>query len=352
MAKRFRIVRSTRVSRFSAVAGLILLVLLVLVPFWAGRSEMHLLVEIFTYLALATLWNLLAGYTGLVSVGQQAFVGLGGYALFAVTILARIPPLLAVPLAGLVAAIFAVPTALVIFRLKGAYFAIGTWVVAEVYRLALAQISLLGGGSGSSLPAQIVQGIAENRMARDTAVYWTALGLVLAVLAATYLILRSRWGIALTAIRDSEPAAESLGIDKYRTKFLIYLMTAAATGSIGALIFLQKLRITPEAAFSVNDWTVFVIFIVVIGGIGRIEGPIVGTIIFFLLRELFADLGRWYLMLLGGFAVIIMLVAPQGLWGFLAERFDLQLFSLHRRVRLLEQKTGIDQGPVEPKIRT
>ena len=124
----------------------------------------------------------------------------------------------------------------------------------------------------------------------------------------------------------------------YRTKLLIYLLTAAATGSVGALIFFQKLRITPEAAFSVNDWTVFVIFIVVIGGIGRIEGPLAGTLVFFVLRELFADWGRWYLMLLGGFAVIIMLLAPQGLWGFFADRFDLQVFPLHRRVRLPDRK--------------
>jgi branched-chain amino acid transport system permease protein len=93
-------------------------------------------------------------------------------------------------------------------------------------------------------------------------IYWTGLGWVVAVLAVTYLILRSRWGLALTAIRDSEPAAENVGVDKYRTKFLIYFLTAGATGSIGALISMQKLRISPDAAFSVNDWTAFVIFIV------------------------------------------------------------------------------------------
>jgi branched-chain amino acid transport system permease protein len=91
-----------------------------------GRSELNLLVELFCYLALANLWNLLAGYTGLASVGQQAFVGLGGYVLFALTIFFRIPPILAVLGAGIVAGLLAVPTAWIIFRLKGAYFAIGT----------------------------------------------------------------------------------------------------------------------------------------------------------------------------------------------------------------------------------
>ncbi|MBV8417587.1 MAG: hypothetical protein JO251_20490 [Verrucomicrobia bacterium] len=160
MTEAVRIERSTRTSRVAGVAGLILLVLLVAAPFYGGRSELYLLVEIFSYLALASLWNLLAGYTGLVSVGQQAFVGLGGYSLFTLTIFFGVSPLLAVLLAGAVAALFAIPTAWIIFRLKGAYFAIGTWVVAEVYRLTFAQVSVLGGGSGSSLPSQIVQSIA------------------------------------------------------------------------------------------------------------------------------------------------------------------------------------------------
>lgn len=344
MTEAVRIERSTRTSRVFGAAGLLLLVFLVTAPFYGGRSELHLLVEIFSYLALASLWNLLAGYTGLVSVGQQAFVGLGGYSLFTITIFFGVTPLLAVLLAGAVAALFAVPTAWVIFRLKGAYFAIGTWVVAEVYRLSFAQVSLLGGGSGSSLPSQIVQSIAPNRVARDNLIYWTGLGVVVAVLAAIYLILRSRWGLALTAIRDSEPAAESVGVDNYRTKFLVYLLTAGATGSVGALICLQNLRISPDAAFSVNDWSAFVIFIVVIGGIGRLEGPLLGTIVFFLLREFFADWGPWYLMLLGLLAILITLTMPKGIAGVLADRFDIQIFPLRRTVRLGNSQNAIEPG--------
>ncbi|MBV8417588.1 MAG: branched-chain amino acid ABC transporter permease [Verrucomicrobia bacterium] len=342
MTEAVRIERSTRTSRVAGVAGFILLVVLVAAPFYGGRSELYLLVEIFSYLALASLWNLLAGYTGLVSVGQQAFVGLGGYSLFTLTIFFGVTPLLAVLLAGAVAALFAIPTAWIIFRLKGAYFAIGTWVVAEVYRLTFAQVSILGGGSGSSLPSQIVQSIAPNRLARDNLIYWTGLAVVIAVLATIYLILRSRWGLALTAIRDSEPAAESVGVDNYRTKFLVYLLTAGATGSVGALISLQKLRISPDAAFSVNDWTAFVIFIVVIGGIGRMEGPLLGALVFFLLREFFADWGPWYLMLLGLFAILITLTMPKGIAGLLADRFDIQIFPLRRRVRLRNSQDTIE----------
>ena len=340
MIETVRIERSSRTSRVFAVLGFMLLACLIAAPFFGSRSVLYLLVEIFAYLALASLWNLLAGYTGLVSIGQQAFVGLGGYSLFALTIFIGVPPIPAVLLAGPIAALLAVPTAWVIFRLKGAYFAIGSWVIAEVYRLVFAQVSALGGGSGTSLPTQIVQSIAPTRLARDSLIYWTGLGLVVAVLTVTYLTLRSRWGLALTAIRDSEPAAESVGVDNYRTKFLIYFLTAGATGSIGALISLQKLRISPDAAFSVNDWTAFVIFIVVIGGIGRMEGPLIGTILFFLLREFCADLGPWYLMLLGLFAIVMILLMPKGVAGLLAERFDLQIFPLGRRVRIVKPEVG------------
>jgi branched-chain amino acid transport system permease protein len=334
MTESVRIERSSRPSRIFTTVGLLLFVVLVTAPFYTGRSTLYLLVEIFSYLALASLWNLLAGYSGLVSIGQQAFVGLGGYSLFTLTMFVGIPPILAVFLAGVIASLFAVPTAWIIFRLRGAYFAIGTWVVAEVYRLTFAQISALGGGSGSSLPTQIIQSIAPTRLIRDNLIYWTGLLLIVAVLTTIYLILRSRWGLALAAIRDTESAAESVGVDNYRAKFLVYFLTAGATGSIGALISLQKLRISPDAAFNVNDWTAFVIFIVVIGGIGRMEGPLLGTIVFFLLREFFADWGPWYLMLLGLFAIVMTLALPKGIAGLLADRFDFEIFPLRRRVGL------------------
>jgi branched-chain amino acid transport system permease protein len=152
------------------------------------------------------------------------------------------------------------------------------------------------------------------------------------VIATIYLFLRSRKGLALTAIRDNELAAGSLGIDIWRTKFTVYVVTSAMTAMIGALIFLQKLRISPDAAFSVNDWTAFVIFIVVIGGIGTIEGPIIGTLLFFALRETLADLGTTYLIVLGAVAIVMMLKAPKGVWGLIRARFDLQLFPLGYRV--------------------
>lgn len=331
-AERIRVVQSSTTSRIAALVGLIILAALIAAPWWAGRADMRLMSEFFLYLSLACLWNFLAGYGGLVSVGQQAYVGLGGYCLFALAMFAGLNPLLAVPLTAVAGAIVAIPVALLIFRLRGAYFAIGTWVVAEVFRLTFAQLSALGGGSGTSLPAAMVKAIASSRQLRESITYWSALAIVVLILAVVYFLLRSRRGLQLTAIRDNELAAASVGIEIWRTKFAIYVMTAAMTAAVGALIFLQKLRISPDAAFSVNDWTAYVIFIVVIGGIGTIEGPIIGTLVFFLLREFFADLGSTYLLILGVVAIVIVLKAPRGIWGYISSRYDIRLFPTARLV--------------------
>jgi branched-chain amino acid transport system permease protein len=334
----YTVTRTSQAARAAAILGALVLLVLIAAPWWAGRADMRLMGEIFLYLALASLWNLMAGYAGLVSVGQQAFVGFGGYILFALTIFVGLPPIVAIAAAGVLGAIIAVPMAALIFRLRGAYFAIGTWVFAEVFRLSFAQISSLGGGSGSSLPVGIVRSMAASRDGRESLSYWLALGIAVLVIAAVYLFLRSRNGLALTAIRDNELAAGSLGIDIWRTKFVVYVVTAGLTAMVGALIFLQKLRISPDAAFSVNDWTAFVIFIVVIGGIGTIEGPIIGTLIFFALRETLADLGTTYLIVLGLVAIVVMLKAPKGVWSLIRTRFDLQLFPLGYRVQHNDKK--------------
>jgi branched-chain amino acid transport system permease protein len=329
-----RVAFADRSSTIAMAACALAVLALAAAPFWGGRDDLQLLSEMYTYVALASLWNLLAGYAGLVSIGQQAYVGLGAYLLFAFTIRTSVPPLAAIPLAGIIAAVVAIPVAGLVFRLRGPYFAIGTWIVAEIFRLAAAQLSVLGGGSGISIPAPLVIAIASSRQMRDFLEYWIALALVVAILALIVLLLRSRYGLALKAIRDSELAATCNGIDVLRTKVLVYIVTAFGTAMVGALIFLQRLRVSPDAAFSINDWTAFVIFITVIGGIGRIEGPIIGTIVFFVLRQTLADLGTIYLLMLGAVAILVMLAAPKGIWGLFVERFGWQVFPLERRVIL------------------
>jgi branched-chain amino acid transport system permease protein len=335
-----RVEHATPSSRVGVALIALALVVLAVAPYWSDRQMLRLLAEIYAFVALASLWNLLAGYAGLVSVGQQAFVGLGGYVLFALAILLGVHPIAAILIAGPIGALVAIPVAALIFRLRGAYFAIGTWVVAEVFRLLASQVSVLGGGSGISLPAAVVVAMAPSRQMREFEIYWLALTLTVIVLGAIVILLRSRHGLALTAIRDNELAVQSNGIDVWRIKFIVYVLTAFGTAMIGALIFLQKLRISPDTAFSVNDWTAFVIFITVIGGIGRIEGPIVGTIVFFLLRQALADLGSLYVLMMGTVAIVVMLWAPKGLWGMIAERLGWQALPLQRHLVFEKEAEG------------
>jgi branched-chain amino acid transport system permease protein len=340
MEESVRVERGTRASRIFAVFAVALLAALTAMPWWGDAGDMRLVGEMAYYVALAQLWNLLAGYAGLVSVGQQAYVGLGGYALFYLTEQMNMNVYLALVIAGPFAGLMAIPVSFAVFRLRGAYFAVGTWVVSEVFALFASLIMVLGAGSGLSLTVGILRQISPDRNGRDATLYLMSLGASVLVFAIVYLLLRSRHGLALTAIRDSEPASASLGVNTFRTKFIIYLATAACTGLIGGLIFLQKLRISPEAGFSINDWTVVVIFMVVIGGIGTLEGPFIGMLIYIILRELLADYGTIYLMLMGAIAIAVMLKAPFGIWGWVIQRYDLHLFPVGRRLALvpLEEK--------------
>lgn len=333
----------TPASRIAAIAGAVLILVLIALPFIAGRSTIRDMFFILTMLVLAQFWNLLAGYGGLVSIGQQAFVGAGAYALFGTVILWGVDPVPAILFSGIAALVIAVPTAFFAFRLNGAYFAIGTWVIAEVVRLLVSQWKTLGGGTGTSLPRDATGdmwfvGAIETALgvrtaaARDILAYWLALALALATIGGIYWLLRTRRGLALAAVRDNVEAAKSVGVDAGRMKWIVFLTSAFGTGLAGGLIYLQKARISPDAAFSVTDWTAYVIFIVVIGGIGTIEGPIVGVLVFFALQSLLADFGSWYLMTLGVLAIIIMLVAPRGLWGLLSARTGLHLFPIRRRL--------------------
>ena len=330
-----RVGSATLSSRITLAVLLALALGFACAPYWASRDWIRLLGEFFAYAALASLWNLLAGYAGLVSVGQQAFVGLGGYIVFALAIFAGFNPLWAIPLGGLAAGVVAVPVAMLTFRLRGAYFAIGTWVVAEVFRLLASQIGPMGGGSGTSLPARIVLGIAHSRPEREAIIFWVSFGLFVLVLGLIVALLRSRFGLALQAIRDNDMAAASNGIEVVRIKLFVYVMVALCTGLVGGWIFLENMRVSPDAAFDVNDWTALVIFMTVIGGIGSLEGPILGCIIFFALRETLSDLGSLYLMMLGAVAILVMLKAPKGIWGLVAARTHWQAIPLRRRVRVL-----------------
>jgi branched-chain amino acid transport system permease protein len=325
----FAVARATHASRAGAVLASMLVALLATFPFWADPGWMREFDEMACYLIFAMMWNLLAGYGGMVSIGQQAFLGIGGYALLIMGNFLGINPFVAVPLAALLTMLVALPVSVVAFRLRGGYFAIGTWVIADVFRLSFANVSAVGGGSGTSLTA--LRGI--ERATRVSITFWLCLMAAVASVALVYWFLRSRQGLALLAIRDSEIASASQGVNVRATKLGVYLVAAFGAGLAGALYFLGNLRISPDAAFTVN-WTAFSIFIVMIGGIGTIEGPIIGVALFYLLNKFFSDFGTWYLVGLGLLAITVTVKFPCGLWGWIAGRYDLHFFPVQRRLVL------------------
>src|SRR6478609_2353636 len=193
----FEVRRATRASKAAVLVLLLAAVFVASLPYWAGRDTLRDFTQIAAYLVFALMWNLLAGYGGMVSIGQQAYFGLGGYAMLVLANDLGVNPFLAVPLGAVVAAVISVPVSFVAFRLAGGYFAIGTWVIAEVFRLGVANVSAVGGGSGTSLTA--LRGI--EKATRETATYGLALACTVATIMAVYLFLRSKRGLALLAIR-------------------------------------------------------------------------------------------------------------------------------------------------------
>jgi len=196
-----------------------------------------------------------------------------------------------------------------------------------VFRLVVVQFKQLGGGTGVSLQALN----AFEPVIRQAMVYWCALAALVLFLTVLILVVRGRYGSWLQAIRDDEIAATSLGVPVARVKRIIFVVAALGCGAAGALTVANTLRVQPNSIFGVQ-WTAYMIFMVLIGGIRTIEGPIVGAIVFFLVQEQFAVYGSWYLIALGLIAVVVTLAAPKGLWGTLAGRFRISLAPVGRLV--------------------
>ena len=299
---------------------------LVALPWYAGFATQRLLVEVFTVFAIAMAWNLLAGYAGLVVVGQHALVGVGAYALFYVSNTWAWNPWLTLPVAALAGALFALFSAWPLFRLSGAYFAVATWVLAELMRIGALNSTALGAGGGMPLMA-----IREtSRFMRNAGVYWAALGVGVAAVLLARSVLRSRLGLALVSVRDAESAALSCGVPVQRAKLVLWVMTGALTATAGAVAYMNTLQVSPDASFGLQ-WTAAAIFIAVLGGIGTLEGPIIGTLIYFALREWGSQYGAWYFVGLGTLAIITMVVAPGGAWSLISRRWDFDFFGVRRR---------------------
>lgn len=320
--------RWTRSSRSAAVASLVALLGLAILPGVLGAGAIDRLTALFVYVIMAAMWNALAGYGGLVSVGQQVFFGLGAY--FTVRLAeAGIDPFVAMGLASLLVAAVSYPLSLVMLRLKGGEFAIGMWVVSALTHLMVNLDGLIQGETGRSLISLNAYAAGDRR----DIIYWLALAAMAGLLGGLFALLRSRTGASIQAIRDNEEAAGSLGIDVNRTKRLIFVLAAFGIGVAGALWLASATTFQPKTYFSVQ-WTAYMIFMVLVGGIGRFEGAILGAVIFFVIETWFGALGVWYLIGLGAIALLFSLFMPLGLWGAIETRFGISLMPVGYRLEI------------------
>ena len=346
----------------------VLLVVLIAFPWIAGedgRFYTLLLMTVFIFATLGHAWNLLAGYCGLLSFGLQVYVGLGGFTVGLLNFYGGAHVWLALPVAGVAAALFAwllaVPVsdrfsgrriwmpvaiavvlwivyellilsnsvwdvfggdydrrvsillliflgALPLLRLQGAYFAVATWLIAAAVASIFGGWELVGAGGGLNIPSDT--SLAER--------YYVGLLILAASTLAVWWLLRSRYGLALTAVRDDEEAAMTVGVDVRRAKTLVFLISAPMVGLAGGLFYIDTVTITPPDAFHIR-WSAFIVFVVVAGGMGSLAGPIVGAVIFVIVDRLVAGYLGTGEFALGIFSVLIILLLPRGLMGVIAD---------------------------------
>src|SRR5260370_20451376 len=185
-----------------------------------------------------------------------------------------------------------------------------TWVLAATVMLIIERFSSIGGGTGMPLPG--LSGFSPTLLTADT--YWVGLAVTVLALTSVYLLLRGRLGLVLTAIRDDEVAARSWGARVGLARMLAFVVAAIGTGAAGGVLAISQLQVQPGAVFSVQ-WTAEMAFAVIIGGLGTIEGAILGTAVYTVLQQELASYNGLYLLILRVVAVAVALFSRRGLWG-------------------------------------
>jgi branched-chain amino acid transport system permease protein len=321
-----KVQRWTRTSKVFTGGTGVVVVALAVVPLIFEPDVVQKLTNLLILVILAVMWNALAGYGGLLSVGQQAFIGIGAYGTVYFAGLG-VSPYVAMLLATLLAGVVSLPISLFALRLRAAQFAIGMWVIAEVISILIRLDQNLGAGTGISL-IQMNQYLPNYRQAYT---FWMALGFAVVFLAALFFLLRSPLGASLQAIRDDEDAARSLGVRVASGKRILFVLAGFGCGAAGVLVVANTLFIEPGSVFSVQ-WTAYMIFMVLVGGLGTFEGPILGAILLFAIQTTFTEGGPWYLVGLGATAALFALALPRGLWGLIEERVGVRLMPVGYRV--------------------
>jgi branched-chain amino acid transport system permease protein len=303
------------------IGTFLVLGLLAIIPLWASRYVVNVILLVCVYVTLASMWNLLAGYAGMVSLGQQMFIGMGGYTLAVSSMYYNTPIFLGVIFGGLISVILALIISLPVFRMKGVYFAIGTWVIAESLGLCFSNWKYVKYGMGLFIqPAY--------KLSMST-IYYAALLVSIGSIALVYLLLRSNLGLALMAIRDDDVASEGMGVDIFRCKLTCFLISAFVSGVAAGILYLNTIFIQPFEAFGIG-WTVNLLFIVIIGGIGTVEGPIVGAVILIILQQFLSEYVGYNLIIFGVITILVIFFMPTGIAGAFQRKFGVEIFPVRR----------------------
>ena len=310
---------AVRPSWVHPIVALILFALVAAFPYLTNEPYyVKVVLDTAIFIAIGVGWNLVGGFAGQVSFGHAAFYGFGAYA--TTLMLLRLPSAVglhlppaavmvaSLPVAGLLAALFAVLFGVPTLRLRGPYFSVATIGVGEAVRLvALYAEPITGGGRGLPLPISF----GELRL---LSYYLAATWMAAAILGAWW-IERSKFGLALAAIRMDEDAAQTLGVDTTRYKVLALVLSAFVVGVAGGIFASTQFYMSPDSVFAFSI-SVSMILISIIGGIGTLWGPVIGAIVYILLREqVIAYRPQDHLFIFGFLLILFMLFEPGGFVG-------------------------------------
>jgi len=277
--------------------------LLVFIPF-VIRSEylINLLIMFFLYSTIAQSWNLLGGFTGQVSLGHSAFFGMGDL-MTRLLWTWKLPILLASFAGGVSSMLLAAIVGMPCLRMKRGYFPIGTLALAVIAQITIGNILPLP----TYLPREYMEGYTHSSR------YYLALSIAIVTLWVVWRTVNSRTGLAFLAIRNDEAAAEAMGIKTFKFKVKALLISAFLTGLGGSIFAYHQVSYYHEASFNLS-WSFLPTLATFIGGLGTIIGPILGSVCFLTLNELFAiTLGQIHLVIFGFSFVLIVLFLPGGL---------------------------------------
>lgn len=275
-----------------------------------GPNGIRLLFVTLVWVTTSVAWNLLGGFAGQVSFGFAVFYGLGAYST-AMSLNAGLDR----PVSLLIGAAVAVTASLFIglptFRLRGPYFAIATIGVSEAVRVVMTNVAVTGGASGYRL--------FEHGNFNQLLHFYTALSVAVIAVAVSIFVRRSKFGLALVAIREDEDAASDLGVNPFRTKLLAHALAAALTGAAGGVYTGYAAFIYPQGVFGF-DISVAILLMPIIGGVGTVWGPVVGALVYgFVHEELIASFPQLHLLLYGSLLILIILFEPGGVMGLLGK---------------------------------